>query len=259
MKFGITNVSIMPVRANSDDRSEMITQLLFGEIMEVKQVRRNWSLVRNTYDDYEGWVDTKQYREIPEADAKYLLSSELLFTKEVISHVYDLSSRKELSLVFGSHLVNYLNGKIKILTNEFLVRESPLSLKIITSADAIIEMARKFLDAPYLWGGKTPFGVDCSGFTQSVFKVCGIPLKRDASQQAHQGNTVDFIGDIQPGDLAFFDSVNGDIIHVGIVLDNKRIIHSSGKVRIDILDHNGIFNKEMGDYTHKLRIIKRYL
>jgi len=122
-----------------------------------------------------------------------------------------------------------------------------------------MEMANLFLDAPYLWGGKTPFGVDCSGLTQTVFKTCGIPLKRDASQQVHQGETIDFIGDIKPGDLAFFDNANGDIIHVGIIMKHQKIMHASGKVRIDTLDHNGIFNKELGDYTHKLRIVKRYL
>jgi len=258
MKYGITSVSIIPLRAHASERSEMTSQLLFGEILEVKEVKNNWSLIRNVFDDYEGWVDTKQYISIPEADAIYLMNAELLYTKEIVSYVYNLSTKKEFRLVFGSHLVNFLNGKIKILTQEFLVRESPLSLSIIKSREVIIEMAKKFLDAPFLWGGKTPFGVDCSGFTQSVFKVCGIPLKRDASQQVLQGETIDFVGDILPGDLAFFDDESGNIIHVGILIDNQKIIHAFGKVRIDLVDHNGIFNEEKGDYTHKLRIVKRF-
>lgn len=249
----------MPVRAASDDRSEMTTQLLFGEVIEVIDVKNNWSLIRNMYDGYQGWVDTKQYTSLPDEEAKTILNQNLVFTKEIITNLYNITTKKDVRLVFGSHLVNYNNGKIRIGENEYLVRESPLALRVTTTADSIIEMAKKFIDSPYLWGGKTPFGVDCSGFTQSVFKVCGIVLKRDASQQVLQGDAIDFVGDIKPGDLAFFDNAQGHIIHVGIMLDNQKIIHASGRIRIDILDHNGIFNHEIGDYTHKLRIIKRYL
>jgi cell wall-associated NlpC family hydrolase len=115
------------------------------------------------------------------------------------------------------------------------------------------------LNAPYLWGGKTPFGIDCSGFTQMVYKLNGYHLSRDASQQATQGEALSFIEESEPGDLAFFDNEEGNIIHVGIIMENNYIIHASGKVRVDRLDHLGIFNPETQKHTHKLRVIKKII
>jgi cell wall-associated NlpC family hydrolase len=121
----------------------------------------------------------------------------------------------------------------------------------------IVATAFLYLNAPYLWGGKTPFGVDCSGFTQMVYKLNGINLNRDASQQATQGEALSFIEESEPGDLAFFDNAEGEIIHVGIIMENNYIIHAHGKVRIDRLDHSGIYNAERQIHTHKLRVIKK--
>ena len=114
-----------------------------------------------------------------------------------------------------------------------------------------------YLNSPYLWGGRSPFGIDCSGFTQMVFKLNGIKLPRDAYEQAEIGKTLNFIEETQKGDLAFFDNEEGKIIHTGIIIDKNKIIHSSGKVRIDNLDHYGIFNAETGKYSHNLRLIKK--
>ena len=119
--------------------------------------------------------------------------------------------------------------------------------------------AKEFLNAPYLWGGKSFFGVDCSGFTQLVYKVNNVKLPRDAYQQAEVGEALSFVEESQPGDLAFFENAEGRIIHVGIMLDDQKIIHASGKVRIDTLDSTGIFNQEMNKHTHKLRFVKSIL
>ena len=116
-----------------------------------------------------------------------------------------------------------------------------------------------FLNAPYLWGGKTPLGIDCSGFTQLVYKINGVKLKRDASDQALQGQTLSFIEESEPGDLAFFDDSEGNITHVGLLLENHRIIHASGMVRIDKIDQSGIFNIETQSHSHKLRFIKKMI
>ena len=123
----------------------------------------------------------------------------------------------------------------------------------------IVDTAHMYRSAPYLWGGKTPFGIDCSGFTQMVYKLNGYKLLRDASQQATQGEVLSFIEESEPGDLAFFDNEEGKIIHVGIMLENNYIIHASGKVRIDRLDHLGIYNAELNRHTHRLRVIKKII
>ena len=121
----------------------------------------------------------------------------------------------------------------------------------------IVSTAFLYLNAPYLWGGKSPFGIDCSGFTQMVYKLCGYKLLRDAYQQSNQGDALSFIEESEPGDLAFFDNEEGKIIHVGIIMENNYIIHASGKVRIDRLDHLGIYNAEQNKHTHRLRVIKK--
>ncbi len=115
------------------------------------------------------------------------------------------------------------------------------------------------MNAPYLWGGKTPFGIDCSGFTQMVYKLNGHALLRDASEQASQGIALSFIEESEPGDLAFFDNSEGQIIHVGIIMEDNHIIHAHGKVRIDRLDHSGIYNIDKKIHTHKLRVIKKII
>ena len=134
----------------------------------------------------------------------------------------------------------------------------PLQINFEQALNNVVENAMFFQHAPYLWGGRTLFGIDCSGFVQIVFKLAGIKLLRDASQQALQGDTVHFLPEVQPGDVAFFDNEEGRIIHVGILLNNKEIIHASGQVRIDLIDDQGIFNVELNRYSHKLRIIKRF-
>ena len=123
----------------------------------------------------------------------------------------------------------------------------------------LIKTAFMYLNAPYLWGGKSPFGIDCSGFTQMVYKLNGYKLLRDASQQSKQGDALSFIEESEPGDLAFFDNEEGNIIHVGIMMEDNYIIHASGKVRIDRLDHLGIYNSEANRHTHKLRVIKKII
>lgn len=121
----------------------------------------------------------------------------------------------------------------------------------------IVNTALLYLNTPYLWGGKTPFGIDCSGFTQMVYKLNGFNILRDASQQASQGEVLSFIEESSPGDLAFFDNNEGEITHVGIIMEDHRIIHAHGKVRIDLLDQSGIYNLDTKTHSHKLRVIKK--
>jgi cell wall-associated NlpC family hydrolase len=159
--------------------------------------------------------------------------------------------------VAGSNIPNTLD-------KFFYLRDTKYKLEGETKRPAkdkfrsgVIDVAKFYLNAPYLWGGKSVFGIDCSGLSQMVFRQFGIKLRRDAYQQAEQGELVGFLQEAKAGDLAFFDNNEGRINHVGIMMDNERIIHASGKVRIDAIDNQGIFNRELNRYTHKLRIIKR--
>ena len=148
---------------------------------------------------------------------------------------------------------HYLSlGTILYEPNDFAIAYPP-----VYSPQAMVEFAQKFLGAPYIWGGRSLFGIDCSGLVQLCARAAGKLLPRDASQQVQEGELVYFLPEIQPGDLAFFGNEDGKIVHVGIMLDSERIIHASGKVRIDYLDQTGIFNKERNEHTHRLQVIKR--
>ncbi len=254
MQFGICNLSIVPLRLEPADDSEMVSQLLFGEHFKVLEKRKNWSKIRIAFDNYEGWVDNKQYIEITEEIYTKINSSPPVLAAELIDFITDENNTFS-TVTIGCSLPSYnnqnlnINGKIYHYEGKVYTESKP--------KEAIVTVAYKFLNAPYLWGGKTPFGIDCSGFTQMVYKLCGYKLLRDASQQAIQGEVLSFIEESEPGDLAFFDNNDSEITHVGIIMKDNYIIHSHGKVRIDRLDHSGIFNIDTKKHTHKLRVIKK--
>jgi len=259
MTFGICNVSIMPLRANADDRSEMVSQVLFGETLDVLEMRSNWALVRVTTDRYEGWVDPKQFAVIDDIELNRVSTAKQFYTTDLVQILTHVASKQMIPLVMGSHLPGLNARKLELGGEQYIFDGSSIPSIIKATRKRVLENAMMFINAPYLWGGKSPFGIDCSGFSQTVYKVSGILLNRDASQQAMQGETVNFITDALAGDLAFFDNDEGNITHVGILLGDNKIIHASGKVRIDAIDHQGIFNVDTRKYSHKLRIIKSYI
>ncbi|SFN59465.1 SH3 domain-containing protein [Chryseobacterium oleae] len=238
MNKGICNVTVAPVRAEGSDKAEIVTEILFGESADILEVNKNWTKIKMHYDGYEGWMDTKQLRSVTDED---LAKRKVTVVTEDFSSVLMKDGKTLLSM--GSEV-------------EFPVVASRRSHDL---RESIALAAKEFLNVPYLWGGKSFFAVDCSGFTQLVYKIHDIKLPRDTYQQAEVGVPLTFVEESQPGDLAFFENPEGKIIHVGIMLDNQKIIHASGKVRIDILDSTGIFNKEMNKHTHKLRVIKNML
>lgn len=249
MKYGICILSIVPLRFEKSDRSELVSQILYGETFQVLESQKKWSRIRLDFDTYEGWIDNKQFRYISEEDHQELQQTIPKYSTDLVDFVTTHEGRL-LPICMGSSInaVQYLNHSFE---GKFVSGKLPKS--------KIIETSLLFLNTPYLWGGKTPFGIDCSGFTQMVYKLNGYMLLRDASQQATQGESLSFIEESEPGDLAFFDDSEGSIIHVGIIMKDNYIIHSHGEVRIDRLDHSGIFNYEKRSHTHKLRVIKRII
>lgn len=252
--FGICNLAMIPLRAESSDKSEIVSQVLFGEHFEVLEQQRQWSYIKMQYDEYEGWVDTKQIQVITESSYNKLSSGSIVLSADLIEYVIAPSSVL-IPIPLGSSISFFNYQEI----NTTLYNFEGATISGIKPKKNILISAFMYLNAPYLWGGKTPFGIDCSGFTQMVYKLNGYKLLRDASQQAKQGESLSFIEESEPGDLAFFDNDEGNIIHVGIIMDNNYIIHASGKVRIDRLDHLGIYNAETNKHTHKLRVIKKII
>ncbi len=249
MQYGICNLSIVPLRLEPSDASELVSQVLYGGFFKVLEQRKKWSRIRLDYDQYEGWIDNKQYQEISEIDFNTLCKTDAIYVTDLVEFFQDSNdalhpitlgaSLQGLSLlnhVYDGNSTTKKQDKCNILITAFL-----------------------YMNVPYLWGGKTPFGIDCSGFTQMVYKLNGYKLLRDASQQATQGEALSFIEESEPGDLAFFDNAEGNIVHVGIIMKDNYIIHAHGKVRIDRLDHSGIYNVETNTHTHKLRVIKKII
>ncbi|MEJ6981479.1 C40 family peptidase [Pedobacter sp. P351] len=255
-KYGICNLSIVPIRADASDKSEILSQLLFGECFEILQFTEKWTLIKNCFDDYQGWIDSKQYIFSKQCLIESGESSTILGLN-VNHEVIKLSTGEKLHLAAGSSLPEMLNKKFFLGTEEYRLQSDSILSTDIKFESAVVEYAKFFLSAPYLWGGKSIFGIDCSGLTQIVFKMCGKKLYRDAWQQAEQGEVVNFLQEAKAGDLAFFDNAEGKVVHVGIMLDDQHIIHASGRVKIDPIDGQGIYSLDLKKHTHKLRIIKR--
>ena len=250
--YGICNLAIIPLRIEPSDKSEIVSQVLFGEQFEVLEIQKQWSKIKLTFDAYEGWIDTKQFQKISESEFNNLAEDAVVLNSDLIEYITGPHNLL-MPIPLGASLSFLSHSEINTSNYEF----EGLKISGLKPKSNLINTAFMYLNSPYLWGGKTPFGIDCSGFTQMVYKLNGFKLLRDASQQANQGEALSFIEESEPGDLAFFDNEEGNIIHVGIIMDDNYIIHASGKVRIDRLDHLGIYNAETNKHTHKLRVIKK--
>lgn len=255
MQFGFCDLAVVPVRREPSDMAELSTQLLFGDIVEISGQTGSWLRIRNDYDDYEGWIDEKQVREIEREEFERLKSLPLFVNRNLFA-TRVLRKESVFHLPAGCSFYDVRNGKMHAGGIEYRIDGEIFPFRIST-VDLLIGTAMEYFSCPYLWGGKTAFGIDCSGLTQIVFKQHGIKLLRDAAQQSTQGELVNFRSESRPGDLAFFDNTDGKIVHTGIILDQERILHCSGRVRIDLLDHQGIYNRDLERYTHSLRLIRR--
>ena len=256
MNYGICNLSNIPLRLEPNDRSEMISQLLFGDHFEVISSSKQWLKIKIVFDDYQGWIDSKQCMGLSKKEFEQIDNLPKIYTNDLVNFIED-GSEQLLPVLLGSRLPSFKNNSFTIKDKKFNYQGTTASKKGLKSD--LIKTAFMYINVPYLWGGKTPFGIDCSGFSQMVYKINGFRLFRDAAEQANQGEVLSFIEESEPGDLAFFDNDEGNIIHVGIILANNHIIHASGKVRIDRLDQSGIYNADLKKHTHKLRVIKKII
>ncbi len=250
MQYGICHLSVVPVRSIADDASEMTSQLLYGEHYKILEKRKLWSRIRIAFDGFEGWMGNNQITLIEKEDYDQIENCNISkYSSDLISFV-ETTKTTLLPIVMGSSVHN-----TQVLP--YLFEGGSINDK--REKANLVKTALLYLNAPYLWGGKTPFGIDCSGFTQMVYKINGYRLPRNAFDQVSQGDSLSFIEESEPGDLVFFDNEEGTIDHVGIIMENNYIIHAHGKIRIDRIDHTGIFNTETGNYTHALRVIKKII
>ena len=261
MSYGIADLSIVPMRSEKSERSEMVSQILFGEVFEILEVDEKWVYVRMLHDRYEGWIDRKMYLEVTEEFiGKYKAEVSVLAT-EVLNIVEKDGDDGNKLVVSGSvfPFFDATTKKMQIGGDTYTLVSKMKDVGIDSLRDLIIGYALMYYNTPYLWGGRSPYGIDCSGLSQIVYRMAGIDLPRNASQQVTLGQNYSYLEEAMPGDLAFFGDETGAITHVGIIWEQNRIIHASGRVRVDKIDHQGIFNEDLKRYTHNLKVIKRIL
>ena len=237
MTYGICKLSAIALRKEARHGSEMVSQLLYNELYTVLDKTQEWVLIQTDLVRYQGWIQAKQYYEISEEEYKVLKSKKVYLTNKPI--------------------VEYNGQFLSMGTPLYESHPDAVEMPSEFHPELMVDYAKMLLGAPYLWGGRTVMGIDCSGMVQLCARLAGLALLRDASQQIQEGELVYFLQETQPGDLAFFGEEDGHITHVGIVMGNEQIIHCSGQVRIDYLDQTGIFNKERNEHTHLLQAIKR--
>ncbi|MDR1808865.1 MAG: C40 family peptidase [Prevotella sp.] len=256
--YSINLNAVLPLRKEASETSEMVSQLLFGECCEVLDAQDSFVYITNCTDGYSGWADTKMLTEITADDYRSLQNAPPFMVHTPVAEVLSLSEQTVYRLPAGSRLPDYDpdTGIFGVGEKRFRAHQGLIDrLKRSGNTDGVAPLALQFLNVPYLWGGKTIMGIDCSGLVQLVFSLCGIFLPRDASQQARTGVPVIY-EDACAGDLLFFEK-NGKIVHVGIYMGDRQILHTSGKVKMSKVDKQGILSDDESVYTHFLAGVRR--
>jgi len=256
--YGVCRLAIVPVRMEANHRAEQVTQLLFGDHYEVLEAAlpNKWLRIRIYADQYEGWIDAAQHHAISKEYFDQINLANFKITTEITSTI--LFKKMPLSIVMGS-IVPISASELFKLEEHFAFNGESKALSIRRDIDFLKAMAMRYLHAPYLWGGKSPFGIDCSGFTQMIFRLAGYGLMRDAHQQSKQGRPVASLAQARPGDLVFFAQKSMAVSHVGLLLDEGSIIHASGTVKVEKLVPEGILPGEAGEVSHLFHSMRRVL
>lgn len=255
--YAIGRYTAAAIRTHPKERAEMTSQLLLGEPVRLLEKGKVFCHVRCSDDDFEGYVRADQLLAVDERTYR-LQRDNPAFALDLYSTL--LGDNLGLPITFGARLPDFDGMRLRHGQQVFnYAGQAALSEDLKTDADLLIRLARRWLYVPALEGGRTPTGVDAAGLVQLLARLINIKLPRTAEAMSYQGRMVDFVVQAQQADLAFFDNRKGQIEHVGLLLPESRILHVHDRVRIDAIDHFGIFNYELGQYTHRLRIVKRLL
>ncbi len=241
----------VPLRSGPSHRSEMLSQVLFGEKYIVIGQTGHWIKVKTLFDNYSGWLDISHLQNTEDSGN----SSGKVLQKSLLCYKSDMT---RLVLEAGCEIYNPdFRKKTFSLGKYTYITGTDFGEGHIAAIESIADTAMRFINSPYIWGGRIPSGIDCSGFTQLVYKLQGTAIPRDSCEQAEAGEMVSFLDETVPGDLVLFDDERGNISHVGMILSRGLVIHASGRVRIDSIDNQGIYKNEIHGYSHKLRTIRR--
>jgi gamma-D-glutamyl-L-lysine dipeptidyl-peptidase len=253
----IIKISLAAVRSQPNHRSEMVGQMLFGELGEILKKQDNWLNIRQLWDDSMGWIDVRQTENITPSEVDFFEKNNahsLSLTEPV------LADDHFVPILIGSSLPAFDGIRFKIGERAFTFSgQTIFNHSIEPTGEFLARIAKKYLFAPHLSGGRSPFGMDVAFFAQLIYKMVGIKIAATTDEQVKQGRVVHFMEETQAGDLAFFDDARGRIDHVGLIISDTHLLHVDGFVRADRVDHFGIFNENLGKYTHQMRVVKRFL
>ncbi|UZD23729.1 NlpC/P60 family protein [Algoriphagus halophytocola] len=273
----IVTISVANIRSNPRHSAELATQALMGTPLNVLKQEDSWYLVQ-TPDGYLSWVDRAGIQLMTPKEQETWLQDEKVVYTQLYGHVWVSPEQKEMVsdvvagdiLTFEGELHNYVevslpDGRLGYIPSREILPWEDWIASRSTSPEKLITTAKQMMGVPYLWGGTSIKGVDCSGFTKTIYYLNGQIIPRDASQQIHEGELVDENKNwenLQVGDLLFF-GVKGTaeqkerVVHVGMWIGNGEFIHSRGRVRISSFDpENANYDEyELGRYLRTKRIV----
>lgn len=259
--FAINLTALLPLRKEANEAAEQLTQILFGELIYIIDQIDRWSKIRNVADNYEGWVDSKMITHLDQHEFTRLLHAQVHYINEPLSKT--IINSETIYLPMGSFLCGYDPERELYKVNEVVCsipKDRTCVAPLEKSTGALMQMANKMMNAPYLWGGKSILGLDCSGLTQVACRMAGIVLPRDARQQIHHGQVISSLSEAHTGDLLFFATADQKVKHVGIYVSLNKILHASGYVHIDELDVSGNIISKITSYSHyHLAGIRRFI
>jgi gamma-D-glutamyl-L-lysine dipeptidyl-peptidase len=258
ISYGVCRLAIVPVRADASQVSGQVTQLLFGDHYEMLSMSpdRQWAYIRVYADPCEGWIDACQHHEISEEYFQQINKTEYKITTDVSTPI--LYKKLPLTIVMGS-IVPISSSELFKIEEQFAFNGESKSLGQRRDAEFIRQMARKYMGAPYQWGGKSPFGIDATGLIHMIFKIAGYPVPRTFKALMNHGKTVTRLSETQPGDIAFFFVKGGEPVHCALILEADKVVHAFGQVRMDRITEEGILVPETKIYTHYLHSVRRIM